>query len=245
MQTMKDAVALVTGASSDIGRAIALRLASAGAQVMALGRDRRKLAEVAAADTGRIQPLVADLTLAADIASVRRLLDQRGRLDVLVLGSGIYERSTDPEVFARQFASNVQGPYTLLQALLPLLSAAEGLVIFLNSTQGLSASPGVGQYAATQHAMRALADSLRQEVKGIRVSSLFLGRTASARQEAIFALEQRTYMPELLLQPADIAALVLILAQLADTAEITEIKIRPRLNSYGNADPGGSRQSAM
>ena len=76
-----------------------------------------------------------------------------------------------------QFAANVQAPYALLQAALPLLRAASGQVVFLNSTQGLTASPEVGQYAATQHALRAIADSLREEVneQGIRVTSIFLG----------------------------------------------------------------------
>src|SRR5262249_24806694 len=157
----------------------------------------------------------------ADVAGARNRLEEAGRLDVLVLGAGIYERSSDPAALARQFASNVHGPCALLQALLPCIMRAQGLVIFMNSTQGLAASPGVGQYAATQHALRALADSLRQEVndKGVRVSSVFLGRTATARQESIFALEGRTYRPELLIQPIDVANLVLQLTQLSRTAE--------------------------
>ena len=83
--------------------------------------------------------------------------------------------------------------------------------MFLNSTQGLAASRGVGQYAATQHAMRAVADSLREEVneQGVRVLSLFLGRTAGNLQRAIFAMEGRPYAPERLIQPGDVAEAVL------------------------------------
>ena len=101
------------------------------------------------------------------------------------------------------FAVNLLGPYALLRALLPFLVAGQGQVVFLNSTQGLAASGGVGQFAATQHAMHVIADSLRDEVnvKGVRVLSLFLGRTASDRQRAIFAMEGRPY-PEELLYPA-------------------------------------------
>jgi len=115
-----------------------------------------------------------------------------------------------------------------------MLVISKGLVVFINSTQGLAASPGVGHYAATQHAMRALADSTRQEYnpKGIRVTSLFLGRTATARQEAIFSLEQRSYKPDTLIQPGDIAGVIVSLAELPQTAEITEIAMRPRLKSY-------------
>jgi NADP-dependent 3-hydroxy acid dehydrogenase YdfG len=231
---MMDAVALVAGASSDIGKAITIGLVRAGAYVLALGRNSTKLAQVAAENSQCIDPVVADLTRGADIVAVRERVSRRGRLDMLVLGSGIYERSSDPEGLARQFAANVQGPYALLEAMLPRLVNSKGLVVFINSTQGLAASPGVGHYAATQHAMRALADSTRQEYnsKGIRVTSVFLGRTATARQEAIFSLEQRSYKPETLIQPGDIAGVIVSLAELPQTAEITEIAMRPRLKSY-------------
>jgi len=158
-----DAVALVAGASSDIGKAITVGLVRAGAYVFALGRNNTKLMQVAADNDEHIIPVVADLTRGTDIVAVRDRLSQRGRLDILVLGSGIYERSSDPDALVRQLAANVQGPYALLEAMLPLLESSKGLVVFINSTQGLAASPGVGHFAATQHAMRALADSLRQE----------------------------------------------------------------------------------
>ena len=104
-------------------------------------------------------------------------------------------------------------------------------MIFINSTQGLVASPGVGQFAATQHAMRALADSTRAEVnsQGVRVTTIFLGRTATERQAAIFAMEQRSYAPERLIQPKDIARVVVSLVMLPRTSEVTEIRMRPRL----------------
>jgi NADP-dependent 3-hydroxy acid dehydrogenase YdfG len=227
-------VGLVAGASSDIGRAITLDLARAGLTIVALGRSKERLEGVAAEAGGRVDPVVVDLTSQPDVAAAREQVVRRGRLDLLVLASGIYERSTDPDVLARQFAANVQGPYALLQALLPLLIGAKGLVVIINSSQGLAASPGVGQFAATQHAMRALADSMREELdpKGVRITSVFLGRTATARQAAIFAAEQRPYLPELLIQPKDVASLVLGLMTLPPTAAVTDIRVRPRVKSY-------------
>jgi NADP-dependent 3-hydroxy acid dehydrogenase YdfG len=150
-------------------------------------------------------------------------------LDVLVLGSGIYERSQQTNVFLRQIAANVLGPYALLQQVLPLLVESSGQVIFINSTQGLKAAAGVGQFAATQHAMKAVADSLRDEVNtnGVRVTSIFLGRTATERQRAIFAIEGRPYTPERLIQPADVGGLVLFLLGLPRTSEVTDIVVRP------------------
>jgi NADP-dependent 3-hydroxy acid dehydrogenase YdfG len=225
-------VALVTGASGDIGHAVGDALAGHGLHVVAVARRFDRLADLASRRP-QVQPIAADLTIAADRAGVADAANGLGRLDLLVLGSGIYQRSDDPTELERQFAANVHGPYALLQAVLPLLIASQGQVVFINSTQGLAASPGVGQFAATQHAMRALADSLRDEVNphGVRVASVFLGRTATTRQAAIFAREGRAYAPERLLQPADVAGIVLTLFTLPPTAEVTNITLRPRLKS--------------
>ena len=140
-----------------------------------------------------------------------------------------YDRASDPAALGRMLAANVVGPYALLRALLPALVAARGQVVFVNSTQGLAASPGVGHYAAAQHAMRALADSLRGEVNaaGVRVLSLFLGRTATERQRAIFALEGRPYPEARLIQPADVAQAVLAMLRLPRTVEATNLPLRP------------------
>jgi NAD(P)-dependent dehydrogenase (short-subunit alcohol dehydrogenase family) len=225
------AIALVTGASGDIGRAIAFDLLREGAEVFMLGRNTVRLSRPQPPECARkrCRFLVADLTDNVAIGRVARELSPRGRLDILVLSSGIYERSREPEVFARQIAANLFGPYALLQRLLPLLIEVQGQVVFINSTQGLKAGPGIGQFAATQHAMKAVADSLRDEVNanGVRVMSIFLGRTATERQRAIFAMEGRPYPPERLIQPADVAQVVLALLRLPRTAEVTDIVLRP------------------
>jgi NADP-dependent 3-hydroxy acid dehydrogenase YdfG len=82
--------------------------------------------------------------------------------------------------------------------------------------------------------MHALADSVRAEIRsqGVRVTTLFLGRTATARQAAIFAMEQRPYFPERLIQPEDVANLVVWLMRLPRTSEVTEIVVRPQFKSY-------------
>lgn len=235
---MRDATAIVTGASGDLGTAVAQRLLRAGAHVLLVGRSRERLAASAAAagqqHDGQYTLLVADLTEPEGIALAEREVARRGgRLGALVLGSGIYMRSDDPAVLARQFESNVLGPYALLRAVTPFLVAAQGQVVFINSTQGLNAAPGVGQFAATQHAMRALADSFRGEVNdaGVRVLTIYLGRTATERQRAIFAMEGRPYTPERLIQPDDVARTILHLLELPRTTEATEITLRPMRKS--------------
>jgi NAD(P)-dependent dehydrogenase (short-subunit alcohol dehydrogenase family) len=229
--SLSGAVALVAGASGDIGRAITFGLLGADAEVFLLGRNMERLMHPQPPETARerCRFVAADLTDNSAIVRIAAEVSSRGRLDVLVLSSGIYKRSRDPDVFARQIGANLLGPYSLLQQLLPLLIEARGQVVFINSTQGLRAAAGVGQFAATQHAMKAVADSLRDDVNasGVRITSLFLGRTASERQRTIFAAEGRSYPPERLIQPADVAGLVLFLLRLPRTSEVTDVVLRP------------------
>jgi NAD(P)-dependent dehydrogenase (short-subunit alcohol dehydrogenase family) len=229
--SLNESVALVAGASGDIGRAIAFAFLSAGGEVFMLGRSLTRLVQPPPPANFRekCRFVVADLTDNDAIARVGAEIAERSRLDVLVLSSGTYERSQEPAVFARQIAGNLVGPYALLQQLLPVLVRSKGQVVFINSTQALKAAAELGQYAATKHAMKAVADSLRDEVNanGVRVMSLFLGRTASERQRAIFAAEGRPYPPERLIQPADVAELLLSLLRLPRTSEVTDIVMRP------------------
>ncbi len=234
-------VAVVTGASSGVGRAIALALARQGAEVCAIGRNSNALAETVAA-ARRFSFATAfslDLTVEKAFESLVGYLGEKGgRLDTLVHSAGVIHQ--DPMENARiedldlQFATNVRAPYLMSQVLLPFLARARGQVVFINSSVALAVKrPEVGQYAATKHALKAIADSLREEVnpKGIRVLTLYLGRTATPMQQALFQQDGREYHPETLLQPDDVASVVVHSLMLARTAEVTDISIRPMSKS--------------
>lgn len=242
MDSLKGKVAVVTGASQGIGRAIALRLANAGTTVCLIGRSQQRLESAAepvrskGANTFLIE---ADLSRDDGISEILRFLEQHElQADILVHSAGEYSRGGIEETQIREFdvmyQTNVRGTYLLTQTLLPSLKSRKGQIVFINSSQGQNASGGVGQYAATQHALRAIADSVREEVNqhGIRVLSVFCGRTATPRMEKIFAAEARAYNPEVLLQPDDIAIVVVDALALPRRAEITNINIRPMLKSY-------------
>jgi NAD(P)-dependent dehydrogenase (short-subunit alcohol dehydrogenase family) len=229
-------IAVVTGASGGIGRAIAVALSREGVHVCAVGRNLSSLAETVAA-ARQFSPATSfqiDLTVEEDLQPLLRHLEEVGRVDILIHCAGVIHQ--DPmersriEDFDLQYATNVRVPYFLTQRLLPFLTASRGQIVFINSSAGLTAKRSrVGQYAATKHALRAIADSLREELnpKGIRVLSVYLGRTATPMQETLFREEGKTYRPEMLLQPEDIASVVVNALMLSPTAEVTDISIRP------------------
>jgi NADP-dependent 3-hydroxy acid dehydrogenase YdfG len=240
METLRGSVALVTGAGGGIGRAIACALVGAGSEAWLVGRTPTKLEETAQTcgrEHVRVRPL--DLTNTDAMEELVRELDREAeQLDVLVHCVGVIALGRIAEAPAQslddQYATNVRVFYTLSQQLLPLLRRGPGQVVVVNSSVVLAPRAGAGQYAATQHALRALTDTLRQEVNtdGIRVLSVFPGRTATTLQENLYAAEQKPYRPELLLQPKDVAAMVLASLTLPPTAEVTDIHIRPMLKSY-------------
>ncbi|MCC7450434.1 MAG: SDR family oxidoreductase [Anaerolineae bacterium] len=235
--TLADQTAVITGASSGIGRAIARALARQGTAVCLVGRNRAVL-ELVAADaqptSRRVCIYPTDLGVDDDLQ--RLIVDlQRDmpQIDLVIHSAGAYAmapfQSATADTLDWLYRVNVRAPYLLTQALLPRLIAQQGQVVFINSSAGLMAKANVSQYAATKHALKAIADSLRDEVNsaGVRVLTVYPGRTATPMQAALFRQEGRPYHPEQLLQPDDVAAAVLNALTLPRTAEITDLNIRP------------------
>jgi len=238
---LRGRIALVTGATSGVGRAIALALASLGVEVYLTGRDPERLRDIVerARQLSSASGFLVDLSVEEDLRScLRDFQDKTHRLDILILSAAVmhqdlmeHARIEDLDV---QYALNVRAPYVLTKSLIPMLAAARGQVVFMNSTLGLSVRrPEVGQYAATKHALKAIADSVREELnpKGVRVLSLYLGRTATPMQEAVHRREGKVYQPDKLLQAEDVASVVVHALTLPCTAEVTDISIRPMAKS--------------
>jgi NADP-dependent 3-hydroxy acid dehydrogenase YdfG len=229
-------VALVTGASQGIGLAIAAVLASAEMKVWMVARRGGLLQKAARSIRGDVVPFQGDLTDSCTRANLLSAVETANQgLDVLVNNAGSIRlgrmEDASEEEFMNLLDANVVAPYALTRAFLPLLREARGEIIFVNSSAGLTANPGVGQYAATKHAARAFADSLRGEVNeaGVRVTVLYLGRTATPLQEGLYSQEGRPYDPARLMQPTDVAEMVAAVLSMPRTAEVTEICMRPML----------------
>jgi NADP-dependent 3-hydroxy acid dehydrogenase YdfG len=233
--------AVITGGGTGIGAAIALAMAAEKAHLHLIGR-RIGLLEVVAAQVraggGEATCHLCDLASESGLADLaRRLASDLRQVDVLVQNAAMFVSGAiadaSLEDFDRHYHTNVRAPYALTQALLPMLKARRGQVVFINSSSGITAKPLTGQYDASKHALRAIADSLRSEVNadGVRVLSVYLSRTASEMQARIHEREGKPYRPELLLQAKDVAAIILNALALPRTAEVTDIHIRPMIKS--------------
>jgi NADP-dependent 3-hydroxy acid dehydrogenase YdfG len=229
-------MAVVTGASSGIGRAVAEELAAEGASLCLLGRRPQELREVAPRlrEGARKMIYQVDLSSREQIANFAADFSREcGQADILAHSAGVIAigamEKAPVDDFEWQFNVNVRAPYLLTQALLPLLKARRGQIVFINSSAGLVAKPHASQYSVTKHAMKAMADSLRDEInpEGVRVLSVFLGRTATSMQAGVHAQEGRIYKPDRLIQPEDVASVVINSLSLPRTAEVTDIRIRP------------------
>jgi NADP-dependent 3-hydroxy acid dehydrogenase YdfG len=231
--------AVITGASGGVGKAIALSFAREGASLCLVGRDLKVLEEIAEntrSSAARVRIHQADFDVDRDITTLaERILRDFEEVDLLVHSAGVISlgnvESAPVRDLDRQYSVNVRGPYILTQGLLPVLSTCQGQIVFINSSLALKTRGNLAQYAATKHALKAMADGLRDEVnpKGVRVVSLFLGRTATAMQAAVHQIEGKTYKPSQLLQPEEVAAAVLLAVSLPKTAEITDIHMRPMI----------------
>jgi short-subunit dehydrogenase len=237
MGSLKEKTALITGASSGVGRALALEFAALGATVLLVARDLQKLQDVASEAQARgaeARSSSVDLNQDEALRNFAREVKEAGKpIDFLVHSAGAFRfggiGSAPLQELDDLYRVNVRAPFALTQLLLPQVLAARGCICFINSTAGESSHPNVGPYAASKHALKAIADTLRMEVnaQGVRVLSVMLGRTATPMQEEVCRLEGSTYDPSKFLQPADVARAVVGAMTLPASAEVTNLYMRP------------------
>jgi NAD(P)-dependent dehydrogenase (short-subunit alcohol dehydrogenase family) len=212
--------ALVTGATSGLGRAIALQLAREGAEVIVHGRsaERGKQTVAAiAADGGRARFVAADLS---DPAAVRELAEHVGELDILVNNAGFSHwgptETFDLDAFDAMFASNVRAPFMLVAAFGPGMAArGSGAVISIGSMSGSIGLAEGAAYGATKAAIASLSRAWAAEFsgKGVRINTVAAGPiyTRPAARELFDTLGATTAMNRAA-QPEEIAEVVAFLA---------------------------------
>ncbi len=204
MEEMKGKVALVTGASSGIGQAAALRFGAAGVKVAMVARRAEKLEEVAdaiRAQGGEAKSIAADVTQEAEIDRiVEEAVRAFGGLDVLVNAAGIIANGTIENTkladWDYMFDINVRAPFYLIQRAMPYLIERKGNVVNVSSVTGIRAFPGILAYCTSKAALDQLTHCVALEVasKGVRVNAVnpgvvvtYLHRTGGMNEQAYAA----------------------------------------------------------
>ena len=225
---------VVTGAGSGIGAALARRLAARVDRVVLVARDAARAGALRDEFPGSAT-IVADLAQPAAIE--QGVADAAGLLpdavDSLVHAAGVVDLGTVAELplaaWTSQVTVNLVAPAELTRLLLPRVRAARGQVVFVNSGAGLHAHPEWSAYAASKHGLRALADALRGEEAphGVRVSSIYPGRTATPMQARVHEQEGADYDPSRFIDPETVATAVLAALDASPDATLTDITVRP------------------
>jgi NADP-dependent 3-hydroxy acid dehydrogenase YdfG len=217
---------MITGASGGLGKAIAAALAPTHTLYLA-GRPSARLDAVAAEFGATTWPI--DL---ADPDGFDAVVEPIVELDVLVHNAGVAypgrvgESSVDE--WRATMAVNVVGVVGLTLALLPALRAAHGHVVLVNSGAGRNVSPGLASYSASKFALRAFADSLRDDEPSLRVTSVHPGRIDTDMQRDLIAYEEREYVASQFLTPETVAAVVAQAVATPSDGHVHEVVIRPR-----------------
>jgi short-subunit dehydrogenase len=220
---------LLTGATSGIGAETARILGGRGDELVLVARNHERArslgdafpdASILEADLGE-PDRIADLALPSSIDGV---VHAAGVVDVAPLAE------TAAASVVRTIEVNLVAPMLLTQLLLEPVRRARGTHLFVNSGSGLRANPHWATYNASKFGLRGFADALRQEEAehGVRVSSVYPGRTATPMQEHVHAQEGREYDAGAWIRPETVATEIVRLLDLNPDATVPDLSIRPR-----------------
>ncbi|KIF76890.1 short-chain dehydrogenase [Streptomyces sp. 150FB] len=223
---------LITGAGSGIGAALARRLHERGDELLLFARDAGRAKGLTAGLPGS-RALVGDLAVPDRLSWALSHQALPDRLDSLVHVAGTVDLGPvgelTPKAWHSQLNVNLVAPAELTRLFLPQLRASQGQVIFINSGSGLTANAEWSAYAASKHGLKALADALRQEERpnGVRVSSLYPGRTAGPMQVKVHQQEGKEYDASTLMDPESVVTMIVAALDLPRDASIDDMRVRP------------------
>lgn len=231
-------VAIVTGASRGIGRAIAVALGREGATVVLAARSVQELTETAGRVReagGRGEPVVTELTEEASIVNLVRVAHKRfERLDILINNAGITHSAgleeTRTEDLDRCWAVNARAPFILCREALPLLRRSPAATIVnISSVVGVKGYPLQSAYTASKHALRGMTIALAEEMRGtnVRVHVICPGGVDTEMVEQVRPDIAKTD----LIGPGEIAELVLYLVARRGNAVVDEVHVRRAASS--------------
>ena len=243
---LADKVALVTGASSGIGEAIALALGEAGAAVAVSARRADRLTGLVEAIEkagGKAVALPGDMTVEAEaIKAVEDTVAQLGRIDILINSAGVMQAGgvidCDLDQYRRVFDINMFATLYTSQAAVPhMLTQGVGDIVTISSLAGRKGGPFTNAYSASKHAVNSFTDAMRQELgeKNIRVSTLMPGATTTEVGDSISDPNWRKAIQAHVtkdgaVSPKDIGDTIVFMMALPRRANISEISVRPTID---------------
>ncbi|WP_256104023.1 SDR family oxidoreductase [Streptomyces sp. ODS05-4] len=223
---------MITGAGSGIGAAVARRLHERGDDLVLLARDAGRAKEFAERYPGA-RTLVGDLANPDRLSWAFSHQQLPDRVDSLLHIAGVVDLGEVGELTTKawrgQLEVNLIAPAELTRLFLPQLRVSQGHVLFVNSGAGLTAHANWSAYAASKHGLKALADALRAEEhgNGVRVTSVYPGRTASPMQAKVHQQEGKEYDAARWIDPESVATAILTAIDLPRDAEINDLTVRP------------------
>lgn len=229
MTELAGKVAVVTGSTRGIGRAIAESLWRAGVAVVVCGRDAAKAREVASSWAPRALGIGCDVRERADCERlIRSAVDEFGGLDILInnAGIGIFApvRELTPEQWRDVIGTNLDGMFYCTHAALPILvRAGESWIINIGSLAGKNAFPGGAAYNASKFGLIGFSEALMQEVRhdGVRVSYIMPGSVATDFSDGARGADDWKVQPE------DIARIVMDLLATPARTLPSRVEVRP------------------
>ncbi len=247
MKKLKESVTIITGASSGIGAATALKLAKAGTSIVLVSRADDKIGKVKQQiqdEGGKAEIFVADVT---DIEQMKTMVDfaieKFGRIDNLVNNAGLMLFSQWKDVAIDEWNAmidtNIKGYLNAIAAVLPkMLEQKSGHIVNMGSVAGINIDVGAGIYHGTKFFVRAITESLRKEVsvhKGIKISLISPGVINTGWADKVTNKEGAEIAAELnkqAIEPEDIANAVLFAFDQPDNVNVNDIVISPTLQDW-------------
>ncbi|UII20751.1 SDR family oxidoreductase [Fulvivirga ligni] len=241
MQNIKNKVVAITGASSGIGKAIAITLTKLGAKVVLGARREHQLQEVVSEIKhahGEAFYLRADVTQQRDLQNLAELaVEKFGKLDVIVNNAGVAAISRIDELDIKGWNNmidiNLKGTLNGMAAALPIFKKQHsGHIVNIISTSGIKITPLQGVYAATKNAVRTLSEAFRQESDGkIRITSISPGMTKTSFVDDIDNEELKSAVSKIAISPEAIANAVVYAISQPNDVEVGSIVIRPAVQN--------------
>ncbi len=238
MENIKNKVIIITGASSGIGAAAARKLVSLGAKVVLAARRGDQLKAMVGELGNNAMYVTTDVSKRADLDNlVNQAISNFGHIDVLWNNAGIMPLSFFDEGLVDEWDKmidvNIKGVLYGINAVLPhMLARGQGHILATSSVAGIKTTPGIGVYSSTKFAVRAIMETLREEVaKTIKVTTVYPGATQSELGHDITSLKIKAAFGNLSGIPKmdedAVANAVIYAISQPDHINVNEVVLRP------------------